>query len=405
MALSRSTRVNILIGNGHFLSHFYVICLPPLILVWQDAFQVSFAQLGLTAAMMSGTTALLQTPVGFLVDRYGARPFLVGGTLLMSLSIAAMSQATAFWQIPVLAVLSGMGNSVVHPADYAILSASVDPKQMGKSFALHTFSGNLGGAIAPPIIAFLTVAIGWRSALLLVGLLGVPVVISILLQSSILKDQVRVTAKTGGPTIHWREALFSRSILLFFTFFLLGSMAGGGVQSWLVTILHTVKGMDLRTASTALTAYMVGMTSGVLVGGWFVDRYRKYVLVFAASLTCLSAGVMLAVNWLPPLGVGVWALTFIAGTALGASRTPRDVMLRDAAPPGQIGKVFGFVSAGLPLGGAITPVPFGYLIDKGHPELVLVLVAVLLLASMFCAGTARASARAADAAEAVAAGD
>ena len=33
--------------------------------------------------------------------------------------------------------------------------------------------------------------------------------------------------------------------------------------------------------------------------------------------------------------------------------------------------------------------PFGYLIDKGHPELVLVLVAVLLLLSMFCAGTAR----------------
>ena len=405
MALSRSTRVNILIGNGHFLSHFYVICLPPLILVWQDAFHVTFAQLGLTAMMMSGTTALLQTPVGFLVDRYGARPFLVGGTLLMSLSIAAMSQATAFWQIPLLAVLSGMGNSVVHPADYAILSASVDPKQMGKSFAMHTFSGNLGGAIAPPIIAFLTVAIGWRSALLLVGLLGVPVVISILLQSSILQDQVRVTAKTGGPAIHWREALFSRPILLFFTFFLLGSMAGGGVQSWLVTILHTVKGMDLRTASTALTAYMVGMTSGVLVGGWFVDRYRKYVLVFAASLTSLSAVTMLAVNWLPPLGIGVWALTFVAGTALGASRTPRDVMLRDAAPPGQIGKVFGFVSAGLPLGGAITPVPFGYLIDKGHPELVLVLVAVLLLLSLFCAGTARASKRAADDAEAVAAGD
>ena len=127
MALSRSTRVNILIGNGHFLSHFYVICLPPLFLAWQSTFDVTFAQLGLTIAMMSGTTAILQTPVGFLVDRYGARPFLVGGTLLMSLSIAAMSQATAFWQIPALAVLSGMGNSVVHPADYAILSGSVDP--------------------------------------------------------------------------------------------------------------------------------------------------------------------------------------------------------------------------------------------------------------------------------------
>ena len=39
MALSRSTRVNILIGNGHFLSHFYVLCLPPMFLAWQTAFK------------------------------------------------------------------------------------------------------------------------------------------------------------------------------------------------------------------------------------------------------------------------------------------------------------------------------------------------------------------------------
>jgi nitrate/nitrite transporter NarK len=71
-------------------------------------------------------------------------------------------------------------------------------------------------------------------------------------------------------------------------------------------------------------------------------------------------------------------------------------MVKDAAPPGQIGKVFGFVSAGLPLGSAVTPVPFGILIDKGHPELVLVLVAVILLLSLFCAGSARVSARSAD---------
>ena len=404
MALSRSTRVNILIGNGHFLSHFYVICLPPMFLAWQDTFQVSFAQLGLTMALMSGTTAILQTPVGFMVDRFGARPFLVGGTLLMSLSIAAMSQATAFWQIPLLAVFSGMGNSVVHPSDYAILSGSVDKDKMGRAFALHTFSGNLGGSLAPPIIAVLMLTIGWRHAMLLVGLLGVPVVLSILLQSSILKDQARVQANTGSASLSARELLTNRTMLLFFAFFMLGSMAGGGVQSWLVTVLHTTKGLDLKVASTALTTYMVGGTAGVLFGGWFADRHKRHILTFAATLTTISAVVMLAVNWLPPLGVGVLALTFVSGMALGASRTPRDVMLKDAAPPGQIGKVFGFVSAGLPLGGAITPVPFGYLIDKGHPELVLVLVAALLLASLLCAGTARVSARAGEA-EAVVAGD
>ena len=150
MALSRTTRVNLLISNGHFLSHFYVLCIPTMFLIWKDAFQVSYAELGLTLAMMSAMTALLQTPVGFLVDKHGARAFLVGGALLMSLSIAAMSLATSFWQIQCLAVLSGIGNSVIHPADYAILSGSVDKERMGRSFALHTFSGNLGFATGAP---------------------------------------------------------------------------------------------------------------------------------------------------------------------------------------------------------------------------------------------------------------
>ena len=397
MALSRTSRVNLLIGNGHFLSHFYVLCLPPMFLAWQSAFDVSFASLGMTVALMSGTTALLQTPVGFLVDRHGARPFLVGGTLLMCLSIAAMGLATSFWQILALAALSGVGNSVIHPADYAILSGSVDRDRMGRSFALHTFSGNLGFSAGPPVMALLMAALGWRGSLVLVGLLGVPVVLAILLQSAILKDQARHEARHDGPRPSGRELLFSRTMLLFFAFFLLGSMAGAGVQAWLITVLHTVKGMALEAAATALTAYMAGSTIGVLVGGWFADAYRRHVLTFAASLTTLSAALTLTVNWIAPPGLAIIALMFASGLALGASRTPRDVMLRDAAPPGQIGKVFGFVSAGLPLGSALTPVPFGFLIDRGHPEFILVLTALLLLASLLCVGTARSVARQASA--------
>jgi MFS transporter, FSR family, fosmidomycin resistance protein len=389
MALSRTTRVNLLIGNGHFLSHFYVLCLPPMFIAWQSAFNVSFAELGLTVALMSGTTALLQTPVGFLVDRHGARPYLICGALLMSLSMAAMGLATSFWHILGLAMLSGVGNSVIHPADYAILSGSVDKARTGRSFALHTFSGNLGFSAAPPVMALLMVAIGWRASLIAVGLLGVPVVISIILQSGILKDQVRHEPLHAGPKLSGRALLTSRTMLLFFAFFLLGSMAGAGVQSWLITVLHAVKGMTLEAASSALTGYMLGSTIGVLIGGWFVDSYHRHVMVFAVVLTIASAVLTVGVDWVPLSALATIAVMFASGLALGAGRTPRDVMLKDAAPPGQIGKVFGFVSAGLPLGSALTPVPFGFLIDRGHPELILVLVAVLLLGSLFCVGTAR----------------
>ena len=392
MALSRTTRVNILIGNGHFLSHFYVLCLPPMFLAWQKAFEVSFAELGLTVALMSGTTAILQTPVGFLVDRHGARPFLIGGTLLMCLSMAAMGLATSFWQVLVLATLSGVGNSVIHPADYAILSGSVDKDRMGRSFALHTFSGNLGFSAGPPVTALLMAAVGWRGTLLTVGLVGLPVVLAIMLQSRILKDQVREVVHASAR-LSGKDLLTSRTMVLFFLFFAFGAMAGGGVQSWLVTVLHNTKGIDLAVAATALTCYMAGSTVGTLIGGWFADTFKRHVLPFITCLTIFSALLMLVVNWLSLPVLAICALTLVSGLALGASRTPRDVMVKDAAPPGQIGKVFGFVSSGLPLGSAITPVPFGMLIDRGHPELVLVLVAAILLLSLFCGGSARVSAK------------
>src|SRR5271154_3461488 len=111
-SFSRDTRVNVLIGTGHFLSHYYSLCLAPMFLVWQREFHVSFAELGISMALMSIASGLLQTPVGFLVDRYGARRFLIGGTILMTMSMAAMGLATAYWQIALLALLSGIGNSV-----------------------------------------------------------------------------------------------------------------------------------------------------------------------------------------------------------------------------------------------------------------------------------------------------
>ncbi|MFO0161860.1 MAG: MFS transporter [Alphaproteobacteria bacterium] len=390
----QDARIIALIGTGHFLSHFYMLCLPPLFLVWREEFGVSYAELGLTVALMSGTTALLQTPVGFAVDRYGARPFLVGGTLIMALSISAMAFAPGVWALWLLAILSGVGNSVIHPADYAILAGSIRQERMGRAFAMHTFTGNLGFALAPPIVALLLLVMGWREALLLLGLLGVPVVGAILLQSRILRDQAKPkTADEAGQS--GRELLLSRPMLLFFAFFLLSAAAGSGIQAFVITVLGELWATPIATASMVLTGYMAGATGGTLIGGWFVDRAKGGgIMAFMTILTLFAMLMFLVLGLVAMPEIALPGIGLLAGLAMGASRTPRDVMLKDACPPGQIGKVFGFVSAGLPLGGAITPVPLGFLIDIGYPGLVLPVVAGLLGLSLLCAGGARASSKA-----------
>ena len=392
--INRDARILTLIGTGHFLSHFYMLCLPPLFLVWRDEFGVSYAALGLAVALMSGVTAVLQTPVGFLVDRHGARPYLVGGVALMALSIAAMAFAPGYWAILLLCVLSGVGNAVIHPADYAILGASIDKSRIGRAFSMHTFTGNLGFAAGPPVVAAMLLTMDWRMVLLILGLIGVPVAASILWQSSILQDQAKPKARVETG-LSGRDLLLSRPILLFFGFFLLSAMAGTAIQAFAITVLGKLWGTPIAIGSLALTGYMVGATGGTLVGGWFADRYKRHLL-FIVALTVTAAMLILVLGLVRMPDGMLPVVAALAGLALGASRTPRDVMLKDAIPPGQMGKVFGFVSAGLPLGGAITPVPFGWLIDLGFAYLVLPLAACLMLASLLCMGGAhRASAGAA----------
>jgi len=330
------------------------------------------------------------------VDRHGARGFLVGGNLLMALSISAMAFAPSYEWILLLAVLSGVGNSVIHPADYAILAGSIQKSRMGRAFAWHTLTGNLGFAVAPPVVAAMLLVMDWRAAVFVLGLLGLPVVAAILWQSRILSDQPKPKARDAGAP-SGRQLLFSKPILLFFGFFLLSAMAGTATQAFLIPVLGLLWGVPLAIASMALTGYMAGATGGTLIGGWYVDRYKRH-LAFVAVLSFFAAGCMLLVGAVPLGPVFTVVVPLLGGLALGASRTPRDVMLKDASPPGEVGKVFGFVSSGLPLGGAITPIPFGFLLDVGLPWLVLPVIAALILASLACAGWAQAEAEASRAA-------
>ncbi|HTV44303.1 MAG TPA: MFS transporter [Stellaceae bacterium] len=384
--LDKDSRVNTLLGAGHFLSHYYQLCLPPLFVAWQHSFGVSFAELGLAMTVMSGAAALLQTPVGFLVDRYGARAFLICGALLMALSISAIGLASSFWQVIVLALLSGAGNSVFHPADYSILSGTISPERIGRSFSFHTFCGYVGFAAAPPVTAGLMLLIGWRSTLLLSGLVAVPVVLMIVLQGHLMVAKPQRELRPPPPRLAadrrlGMALLLSRPILCFFGFYMVAAMATAGIQSWLITVLHQVHGLPLAAAAAALTGYMIGNLGGVLAGGWIADRTRHLLaatvlLVGGGALLLLWVGIVTMAE-LPTMGV-----LLIAGVIIGSSRTPRDLMVKQAATQGEIGKVFGFVSAGLSLGSALMPVPYGMLIDAGRPDLVLIVVGLLLLASV-----------------------
>src|SRR4029077_14086489 len=218
-----------------------------------------------------------------------------------------------------------------HPAHDPPVSASRPLWRRARALGIHTFVGHVGFASAPPVTAALIWLVGWRATLLTVGLVGIPVVLAIVWQSRILADQKRAPQSREATAAGGARMLFSRSIMLFFGFFMASSMAGAGIQSWLITVLHSTHGLTIEAASSALTGFMVGQMSGVLVGGWVADRTDRH-FTFVLALTLIGSALMLIVNLFDLPQVATVAVLFVTGHLIGASRTPRDVMVQDAAP-------------------------------------------------------------------------
>ena len=85
----------------------------------------------------------------------------------------------------------------------------------------------------------------------------------------------------------------------------------------------------------------------------------------------------------------VVVLFVLTGFTQGSIRPSRDLMTRAATPPGATGRVFAFVSTGLSIGAAITPVLFGLLIDLGHARWVFVAMGAALLLGVATVGIVR----------------
>src|SRR5260221_4015554 len=130
-------RVIALIGSAHAVSHFFQLVLPPLFPLLKDAFDVSYAELGLLATFFYAASGLSQTPAGFAVDRFGARPVLVAGIFLFATAILLIGLAPSYWLMVPLVVAAGIGNSVFHPADYSILTGGVRKEWLARARGLR----------------------------------------------------------------------------------------------------------------------------------------------------------------------------------------------------------------------------------------------------------------------------
>ena len=392
--LRRDLKVTTLVTSAHATDHFLQLVLPPLFPLLKATYGVSYTELGLLMTLFYASSGLCQTPAGFLVDRFGARRVLSCGLATLSCAIILIGLAPTFTLMFPLMIIAGAGNSVFHPADYSLMTASVSKHHLARAYGVHTFGGNLGWALAPMIMLGLSALVGWHAALVIAGLFGLLIAILVFVSGSLLLEEFECPRDKSirGYVLGGNIALLiSTPILLCFVYFALLSVALVGIQTFLPATLHALRGIGLAAASVALTAYLAGSAFGILAGGFAADRTRSHERVVALGLAS-AAALLLSVGVFSFPGFLLAGVLAAAGFAAGFTMPSRDMLAREATPPGATGKVFGFIYSGLDLGSAITPSILGFLLDRQLPLYVFVVsAAALVLAIVTTFGVKRTS--------------
>jgi MFS transporter, FSR family, fosmidomycin resistance protein len=373
--------------GAHMMSHYYMLMLAPLLAFIRDDFNVSYTELALALTVFNVVSGLLQTPVGFLVDRIGARIVLIVGLALSSIAYAVAGMVDSYWLFIAMYGVAGLGNTVYHPSDYSLLSHHVPPERLSHVFSFHTFAGMAGSAIAPVTLLYMQSLFGWRGAYIGAAIFGLIVLMVLIAQPEPTaqfgppgKGAARARTDVADPG--WR-ILISPPILLNLAFFVLTSIMGSGLNTYLVVALGALHATPPAVGNVALTSLLAMNAVGVLGGGFLAGRTKHHAAVAASGLTV--GGIVTALVGLFdfPSAVLIVLMGF-SGFCVGATYPSRDMLVRAVTPPGAYGRVFGFVSTGFNIGASIAPIVYGMLMDNGQPREVFLLSAAV---SILCVST------------------
>jgi ACS family D-galactonate transporter-like MFS transporter len=376
--------IGVLLGSGILVNYFDRINLSIAAPQLQHEFALNAGEMGLLFSVFFWPYALLQIPVGLVLDRFGVMPVGRVGAALWSVATALTALATGVAGIIAARILLGVAEAPAFPANAKATGYWFPRNERGLATAIFDSAAKFSNVIGAPLVGFIVVTFGWRGSFWAMAALNFAYFILYYVfyrdpsvdhrLSHAEHDYIRAggaaaegaapagtsamlgyllsTRKVWGLTIGF--AAYGYSFALFLTW----------LPGYLVRELHM---SILGSAEYTAIPWLIATITDLAIGGWLIDhlisrgndetRVRKTILVLGMLLGLAVFGAAFTTN--PVLAIA-WISVALAGLAAAAPvgwSIPSLIAPRGGA--GTVGGIMNFVNN---LMGAVAPVVTGFIV-------------------------------------------
>jgi MFS family permease len=332
----------------------------------QDELHLSAGQLGVLFSAFFWTYSVLQIPVGWVAERYGAQRVLAVGLALWACATMLVGFAHSFGALLLLRLLLGVGESASFPCASKLLAATVPVGSLGMANGIVAFAYQFGPAVGAYGGGLIMVHYGWRASFWVFGSLSL---LWLLPWSRVrLPRALATSSATDSPpfsSILRQPSLWGTALGLFssnYSFYFL--------LNWLPYYVVRERGFSTgEMASLTGSAYVVSALTSI-IGGWTIDRFvrtghanfaYKSVMVVAhlGTVACMLGIAFASQPW-------ALAAIFVYQVLTGAAAAGVFAIPQILAGPTASARWVGIQNCCGNLAGVIAPALTGLLVEETH---------------------------------------
>jgi DHA1 family inner membrane transport protein len=239
-------------------------------------------------------------------DRWGRRPFLIGGPLALAVASSGVATAETYLGVVAWATLGGGCSGMFTGVIFTEVSGRVSAGQQGRALGWVMSGQSLTLLIGVPVAAWVGSSIGWRGVNLCVAALAAASAIGLIATTAARVD----TGTASARRVPSMRTALTRPVLQLLGMGIAERVCYGLVAVYYATFLQSTYDLQLNAVALPLAVFAMGNILGTVLGGQLADRLPNRRAIFAAAMLASAVAAIALFGWQDDLATAV-ALGFV----------------------------------------------------------------------------------------------